>query len=436
MAEAARQIANVGYLKKSLLRHVRTSFFVFTLYFTTHHARRASTVCGKSHVSLYFAETVCYNYIKTVFERSAPMKKIMLAFGTRPEAVKMCPLVLELKKRHVLNTIVCVTGQHRQMLDSALDAFGVKADYDLDIMRGAQTLFDITTGVLNGIRPVLEAESPDLVLVHGDTSTAFAAALACFYLRIPVGHVEAGLRTYDPISPYPEEFNRRAVALTAAYHFAPTQTAKSNLLSEGVDESKIHITGNTVIDAVRETVRADYTHPLLDWASDGKLVIVTAHRRENIGAPMREMLAAVRGIADECADVRIALPVHPNPDVQALAEKALGGHDRIRLVPPLGVCDFHNLLARSSLVLTDSGGVQEEASALGKPVLVMRDITERPEGVLSGGLRLVGTDKNSIVREFLRVAYSDDEYEKMASAPSPYGDGTACRRIADVVEEI
>ena len=364
------------------------------------------------------------------------MKKIMLAFGTRPEAVKMCPLVLELKKRHVLNTIVCVTGQHRQMLDSALDAFGVKADYDLDIMRGAQTLFDITTGVLNGIRPVLEAESPDLVLVHGDTSTAFAAALACFYLRIPVGHVEAGLRTYDPISPYPEEFNRRAVALTAAYHFAPTQTAKSNLLSEGVDESKIHITGNTVIDAVRETVRADYTHPLLDWASDGKLVIVTAHRRENIGAPMREMLAAVRGIADECADVRIALPVHPNPDVQALAEKALGGHDRIRLVPPLGVCDFHNLLARSSLVLTDSGGVQEEASALGKPVLVMRDITERPEGVLSGGLRLVGTDKNSIVREFLRVAYSDDEYEKMASAPSPYGDGTACRRIADVVEEI
>ena len=361
------------------------------------------------------------------------MKKIMLVFGTRPEAIKMCPLVRELRTRAGINTVVCVTGQHREMLDGVLDAFGITADYDLSVMREDQTLFDITQNVLFRIRPVLEAEKPDLVLVHGDTTTAFASALACFYLGIPVGHVEAGLRTHNVSSPYPEEFNRRAVGILAAYHFAPTETAKANLIAEGVDESTVFVTGNTVIDAIRTTVKDSYSHPLADAAGCGRLVLVTAHRRENLGEPMLEMFRAVRRVIDAHADVTVICPVHPNPAVREAADKIFRGSDRIHVTCPLNVIDFHNILSRSYLVLTDSGGIQEEASALGKPVLVMRDNTERPEGVLSGNLMLVGTSQDRIAHEFSRILDCKDEYIKMTRVSNPYGDGDACRRIADIL---
>lgn len=361
------------------------------------------------------------------------MKKILIVFGTRPEAIKMCPLVNELKSRENIITKVCVTGQHRQMLDQVLEAFNVEPDYDLSIMKDKQTLFDITTNVLEGIKSVLETENPDVVLVHGDTTTTFVTALACFYLQIPVGHVEAGLRTYNIYSPYPEEFNREAVGIISQYNFAPTEISKQNLLREGKKESTIFVTGNTAIDALKTTVREEYYHPELEWAKDSRLIMLTAHRRENLGAPMHSMFRAIRRIVDETSDVKVIYPIHMNPVVRKAADEELGNDDRIRIIEPLDVLDFHNFLARSYLILTDSGGIQEEAPSLGKPVLVMRDTTERPEGIKAGTLKLVGTDEKVIYNEFKRLLNDKEEYEKMSKASNPYGDGFACKRIADVL---
>ena len=361
------------------------------------------------------------------------MKTVMLVFGTRPEAIKMCPLVNELKTREGIRTVVCVTGQHRQMLDQVLDAFHVEPDYDLSIMKQQQTLFDITTNILNGIKAVLEAVRPDVVLVHGDTSTTFVTALACFYLQIPVGHVEAGLRTYNIYSPYPEEFNRQAVGIISQYNFAPTELSRQNLLNEGKKAESIYITGNTAIDALKTTVRADYTHPQLEWAKDSRLIMITAHRRENLGEPMKNMFRAIRRVMDEHPDVKAIYPIHMNPVVRQTAEEILGGEERIRIIEPLEVLDFHNFLARSYMILTDSGGIQEEAPSLGKPVLVMRDTTERPEGIAAGTLKLVGTDEEVIYRNFKLLLENADEYAAMSNASNPYGDGFACKRIADIL---
>ena len=362
------------------------------------------------------------------------MKKIMIVFGTRPESIKMSPLVKELKARNTLQTIVCVTGQHRQMLDQVLEAFQVSPDYDLSIMKERQTLFDVTGMILNGIRKVLEQNKPDVVLVHGDTTTTFAAALACFYLQIPVGHVEAGLRTYDIYSPYPEEFNRQAVSIIAKYNFAPTEWSKRNLLAEGKNAETVFVTGNTAIDALKTTVRKDYCHPELDWARGSRLILITAHRRENLGEPMRHMFCAIRRVCDEHADIKAIYPIHMNPAVRETANAVLGGDDRIHIIEPLEVMDFHNFLARAYLVLTDSGGIQEEAPSLGKPVLVMRDTTERPEGVDAGTLKLVGTDEETIYQSFKLLLENETEYQKMSQASNPYGDGYASVRIADVLE--
>lgn len=361
------------------------------------------------------------------------MKKIMLVFGTRPEAIKMCPLVKELKNRKSVETVVCVTGQHRQMLDSVLDAFDVVPEYDLSIMKEKQTLFDITQNVLSSIKDVLDKEKPDVCLVHGDTSTTFATALACFYMQIPVGHVEAGLRTYNVYSPYPEEFNRQAVGIVAKYNFAPTNVARENLLREGKEEKSIFVTGNTAIDALKTTVRDDYSHEDLDWAKDSRLIMITAHRRENLGEPMRHMFRAIKKIIDEHPDIKAIYPIHMNPLVRSAASEVFGDCDRIRITEPLNVLDFHNFLARSYLVLTDSGGIQEEAPSLGKPVLVMRDTTERPEGVAAGTLKLVGTDERTIYDAFKLLLESREEYEKMSRASNPYGDGFASVRIADIL---
>ncbi len=363
------------------------------------------------------------------------MKKIMLVFGTRPEAIKMCPLVNELKTRKNIETIVCVTGQHRQMLDQVLAAFGVVPDYDLSVMKDKQTLFDITTNILTKIKDVLEQVKPDVVLVHGDTSTTFVTALACFYLQIPVGHVEAGLRTYNIYSPYPEEFNRQAVGIISKYNFAPTELSKENLLREGKDPDSIYVTGNTAIDALKTTVKADYTHPELDWAKGSRLIMITAHRRENLGKPMEHMFKAIRRVMDEHPDVKAIYPIHMNPVVRETAQRFLGDDDRIRIIEPLEVLDFHNFLNHSYMILTDSGGIQEEAPSLGKPVLVMRDTTERPEGIAAGTLKLVGTEEETIYNEFKRLLEDKEAYEAMSKASNPYGDGLACKRIADVLEK-
>ncbi|MBR4579030.1 MAG: UDP-N-acetylglucosamine 2-epimerase (non-hydrolyzing) [Oscillospiraceae bacterium] len=362
------------------------------------------------------------------------MKKVMLVFGTRPEAIKMCPLVLELKKRPSIRTIVCVTAQHRQMLDQVLSAFDVVPDYDLDIMKDRQTLFDITAGVLSRIQQVLEEVRPDVVLVHGDTSTTFVTALACFYLQIPVGHVEAGLRTYNIYSPYPEEFNRQAVGIISQFNFAPTPLSASNLIREGKKESTIYITGNTVIDAMQHTVKKEYSHPELDWVGDGKLIFITAHRRENLGQPMHHMFRAIRRVLEEHPECRAVYPIHMNPAVRQAAEEELGGCDRIHIIEPLEVFDCHNFEARSYLCLTDSGGLQEECPSYGVPVLVMRNTTERPEGVAAGTLKLVGTDEETIYRAFKLLLEDRNEYDKMSRACNPYGDGHACERIADILE--
>lgn len=361
------------------------------------------------------------------------MKKIMLIFGTRPEAIKMCPLVLELKKRPSIQAVVCVTGQHRSMLGQVLEAFGIQPDYDLEIMKDKQTLFDITSLVLAGVKRVLEQARPELVLVHGDTSTAFAAALAAFYLQIPVGHVEAGLRTYQRYAPYPEEFNREAVGNIASLHFAPTKGAAENLLREGKEASSVFVTGNTAIDALQTTVKEGYSHPELAWCAGSRLILITAHRRENLGGPMAQMFRAIKRVLDEHGDVKAIYPVHLNPAVRKAARQAFGGDGRIHLMEPLDVLDFHNFMQASYLILTDSGGIQEEAPALGKPVLVMRDTTERPEGVGAGTLRLVGTDEDVIYNEFTRLLDDRAAYEKMAHASNPYGDGRACARIADII---
>ncbi|MBQ7736500.1 MAG: UDP-N-acetylglucosamine 2-epimerase (non-hydrolyzing) [Oscillospiraceae bacterium] len=362
------------------------------------------------------------------------MKKILIVFGTRPEAIKMCPLVNELKKRTSLETVVCVTGQHREMLRQVLEAFQVVPDYDLSVMKERQTLFDITISILERIRAVLEEEKPDVVLVHGDTSTTFAAALACYYLQIPVGHVEAGLRTYDIHSPYPEEFNREAVGIISEYNFAPTALSRENLLREGKRESSVFVTGNTAIDALQTTVRTDYTHPELEWAAGSRLIFITAHRRENLGEPMHRMFRAIRRVMEEHPDVKALYPIHMNPAVRAAAAEELGGFDRLHLCEPVDVFDCHNIMARSYLILTDSGGIQEEAPSLGKPVLVMRDTTERPEGIAAGTLKLVGTDEETICREFTRLLDDPAAYEAMAGAVNPYGDGRASVRIADILE--
>ena len=361
------------------------------------------------------------------------MKKILLVFGTRPEAIKMCPLVNELKTREGIKTIVCVSGQHRQMLDQVLEAFHVVPDYDLSIMKDIQTLFDITTNILDRIKAVLEEVKPDVVLVHGDTSTTFVTALACFYMQIPVGHVEAGLRTNDICSPYPEEFNRQAVSIISRYNFAPTEQARQNLLSEGKRPESIFVTGNTAIDALRTTVREDYSHPELVWASDSRLILITAHRRENLGEPMKNMFRAIRRVMDEHTDVKAIYPIHMNPIVRKTADEFLGCDDRIHIIEPLDVLDFHNFLARCFLVLTDSGGIQEEAPSLGKPVLVMRNTTERPEGIAAGTLKLVGTDEEVIYRSFKQLLEDNEEYARMSNACNPYGDGFACKRIADIL---
>ena len=359
--------------------------------------------------------------------------KIMMVFGTRPEAIKMCPLVNELKSRKEAEVLVCVTGQHRQMLDQVLDAFSVVPDYDLSIMKDNQTLFDITISILEKIKEVLSVEQPDVVLVHGDTTSAFVTALACFYMQIPVGHVEAGLRTYNIYSPYPEEFNREAISLVSKYNFAPTQMAKENLINEKKEESSIFVTGNTAIDALRTTVTEDYKNDILDWTSDSRLILITAHRRENLGEPMHNMFRAIRRIVEEHPDVKAVYPIHKNPVVRKAADEELRGCDRIRIIEPLDVFDFHNFIARSFFVITDSGGIQEEAPSLGKPVLVMRDTTERPEGLAAGTLKLVGTDENVIYQNCNQLLNDFSEYEKMSKASNPYGDGFASKRIADIL---
>lgn len=359
--------------------------------------------------------------------------KVMSIFGTRPEAIKMCPLVKELESREEIESIVCVTGQHREMLDAVLKIFDVTPDYDLAIMKKNQTLFDVTSEILLSIKSVLEEVQPDLVLVHGDTSTTFVSALACFYLQIPVGHVEAGLRTHNMYSPFPEEFNRCATGLISSLNFSPTEMAKDNLLAEGKDASKIFITGNTAIDALHTTVREDYTHEIFDWVGDDRLIMITAHRRENLGEPMHNMFRAIKRVLDEQDDIKAVYPIHMNPKVREIANEVFGDSDRIKLIEPLDVVDFHNFLNKSYLIVTDSGGIQEEAPSLGKPVLVMRDTTERPEGIAAGTLKLVGVEETPIYESMTELITDEAAYTKMAHAANPYGDGTASKQIVDII---
>ena len=363
------------------------------------------------------------------------MKKVMLVFGTRPEAIKICPLINELNKRDGIKTIVCVTAQHRQMLDQVLGAFDVIPNYDLNIMKNQQTLFDITNSVMVGMKEVLEIEKPDIVLVHGDTSTAFATSLACFYLQIPVGHVEAGLRTYNKFSPFPEEYNRQAISIISDYNFAPTQMAANNLISERKSIKSIYITGNTVIDAMNYTVKDNYYHPELEWVGDSKMIFITAHRRENLGDPMHRMFRAIRRVLDENPDCKAIYPIHMNPIVRKAAEIELGGCNQIHIIEPLDVIDCHNFEARSYLCLTDSGGIQEECPTFGVPVLVMRDTTERPEGVEAGVLKLVGTNEDFIYETFEELIKNNNKYNQMSNACNPFGDGLASVRIADIIEK-
>lgn len=357
----------------------------------------------------------------------------MLVFGTRPEAIKMCPLVLELKSRPEIEVVVCVTGQHKEMLSQVLDVFKVIPDYNLDIMKSNQTLSGITTNILNSIENVLQIEKPDIVLVHGDTSTTFSTALASFYNEIPVGHIEAGLRTYNIKSPFPEEFNRQAVGIIANYHFAPTKNSADNLIKEGKYKGNVYVTGNTAIDALKTTVKDDYTHKELEWASDSRLILVTAHRRENISKPLENIANAILTIVENNKDVKVIYPMHLNPKIRDVVEPIIGNHPRIHLIDPLEVIDFHNFIAKSYFVMSDSGGIQEEAPSLGKPVLVLRDTTERPEGVEANTLKLVGTEEASIVKEADILLHSKKVYEKMSQASNPYGDGTASKQITEIL---
>lgn len=361
------------------------------------------------------------------------MKKIMLVFGTRPEAIKMCPLVIELRRETTLQTVVCLTGQHKEMLTQIMNSFQVKADYDLNIMKYRQTLCDIARELLVGLEKVIAREKPDLILVHGDTSTSFIASLTGFYAGIPVGHVEAGLRTYNMNSPYPEEFNRQAVDLIAELYFAPTNTARDNLLKEGKNANRVFVTGNTVIDALKTTVREDYVNEHIEWAKDSRLILFTAHRRENLGQPMRDIFQAIKRIVQSFPNVKVIYPIHKNPMIRKIAEEILTDIERIRIIEPLDVIDFHNFMARSYLILTDSGGVQEEAPSLGKPVLVMRDTTERPEGVEAGTLKLVGTQEDKIYEEAKRLLSDEQEYKRMSKSVNPYGDGYASKKIVQII---
>ena len=363
------------------------------------------------------------------------MKKVMIVFGTRPEAIKMCPVVNEMKKNNCFETVVCVTGQHREMLQQVLEVFEVIPQYDLGIMKENQTLFSITESILVKLKPILEFEKPDIVLVHGDTTTTFATSLAAFYLGIKVGHVEAGLRTYNLKSPYPEEFNRQAVSIIADFHFAPTEESRQNLLREGKKDETIYVTGNTAIDALQTTVQEEYSHPLFKWIGSSKLIVLTAHRRENLGKPMENMFRAIKRVLDDHEDVKVIYPIHKNPKVREIADKIFGTDERIKIIEPLEVVEFHNLLNRSYLILTDSGGIQEEAPSLGKPVLVMRDTTERPEGVKAGTLKLVGTSEETIYQEFLELLTNQQSYDKMSKASNPYGNGTASEIFAGAIQD-
>ncbi len=360
------------------------------------------------------------------------MKKVMVIFGTRPEAIKMCPVIYELRKRSEIETIVCVTGQHKEMLNQVLDIFKIVPKYNLSIMQDKQDLFDISITILQRLREILIQENPDVVLVHGDTSTTFITALACYYLKIKVGHVEAGLRTYDLYSPFPEEFNRQGVGIIAKYHFAPTDEARQNLLKEGKDENDIFVTGNTVIDALKYTVIDNFTHPEIEWVGDSRMVLLTAHRRENISS-LQKIFKGIRRVLDEFEDVKLIYPVHLNPVIREIAREEFGDCNRIHIIDPLDVVTFHNFMAKAYLILTDSGGIQEEAPSLGKPVLVMRDTTERPEGVKAGTLKLIGTQENKIYESFKNLLSDETEYIAMAKSINPYGDGVASKRIVDII---
>lgn len=364
------------------------------------------------------------------------MKKILITFGTRPEAIKMCPLIIELKKNANFDVVVCVTGQHREMLNQVLAYFNIVPEYNLNIMKNEQTLFDITSKILQSFKSVLEKEKPDIVLVHGDTTTTFVASLAAFYYKIPVGHVEAGLRSDNIYSPFPEEFNRSAVSIISKFNFAPTENAKLNLINEGKDENSIYVTGNTVIDSLKYTVSDDYKHPELEWANDSRLILITAHRRENLGEPMHNMFKAIRRVLVENSDVKAIYPIHMNPIVRDIAKEEFDGFDRIHIVEPLDVIDFHNFEANCYLCITDSGGVQEECPHFGKPVLVMRTTTERPEGIDAGTAKLVGIEEKSIYESLNALLNNESEYQKMAKAVNPYGDGFAAERIANILEGI
>ena len=364
------------------------------------------------------------------------MIKVMSIFGTRPEAIKMAPLVKELEKRENIESIVCVTAQHREMLDQVLETFDIKPDYDLNIMKQGQTLADVTTRALTGLEEVIKEARPDIVLVHGDTTTTFAGALAAFYNQVAIGHVEAGLRTDNKYSPYPEEMNRQMVDRLSDMYFAPTEISKNNLLKENIDESKIYITGNTAIDAMSTTVDKNYTHKELEWIKPGeRMILLTAHRRENLGEPMRHIFRALKRIVDEFDDVKVIYPIHMNPKVREVANEVFDGDDKVKLIEPLEVFDFHNFQNKSYIILTDSGGIQEEAPSLGKPVLVLRDTTERPEGISAGTLKLVGTDEDIIYEETKRLLTDSKEYERMSKASNPYGDGHASERIVDAIVE-
>ena len=361
------------------------------------------------------------------------MIKVLSIFGTRPEAIKMAPLVKELESRKEIESIVCVTAQHREMLDQVLDTFKIKPDYDLNIMKQGQTLGDITTRALNGLESVIKEVKPDLVLVHGDTTTTFAGALAAFYNQVSIGHVEAGLRTFDKYSPYPEEMNRQMVDCMTDIYFAPTNLSKENLLKEGKDENKIYVTGNTAIDAMSTTIDKNYYHEIFDWIGDNRIILLTAHRRENLGDPMRHIFKGIKKVVDEIPDVKVVYPIHLNPKVREVANEIFGNDDKIKLIEPLEVFDFHNFQNKSFIILTDSGGIQEEAPSLGKPVLVLRDTTERPEGIDAGTLKLVGTDEEVIYEETKKLLTDRKEYENMSKASNPYGDGHASERIVDSI---
>lgn len=361
------------------------------------------------------------------------MKKIIIVFGTRPEAIKMCPVICELKKRDSIETVVCLTGQHREMLNEVMERFNIEADYNLNIMRKNQTLAQITSKVISLFDKILINEKPDLVLVHGDTTTSFSAALGAYYRKIPIGHVEAGLRTYDITSPFPEEFNRQGVDLISDLYFAPTETAKNQLLSENKDKSKIYVTGNTVIDALNKTIIKDYQHELLDWVGSNRLILVTVHRRENWGEHLYHIFNAINKIVEDFSDVRVIYPVHRNPQIREIAFKVFINNDRIKLVEPLEVFDFHNIMKRSYFVMTDSGGIQEEAPSLGVPVLVLRNTTERQEGIKAGTLKVVGIDEENIYNAAKELLLDQEIYTKMCDAKNPYGDGNASKKIVNAV---